>query len=89
MNLDPTMQVNYVETQSQLADILMKGSFTEDGTIFSTCVTSLMRQLPPFAFSVLLFDDESRDMSKREVQGADNVRRVAESRPVSKTASCS
>ena len=30
INLDPKLQIKYVETQDQLADILTKGNFTRD-----------------------------------------------------------
>ena len=30
INLDPVIQVNYVDTQSQLAEVLPKGTFTRD-----------------------------------------------------------
>ena len=30
INLDPKIQIKYIETKNQLADILTKGSFTRD-----------------------------------------------------------
>ena len=80
------MEVKYVDTQSQLADILTKVFSTKDGTRYSTCATSWMYRLSLIIISAFFRFDESRDMSKLEVQGEDNARCVTKSRKVRKMA---
>ena len=46
IHLDPTIQIKYIDTKNQLADILPKGHLTRDERIiFCVCV-----QHPPFQF---------------------------------------
>ena len=41
INLDPKIQIKYIDTKNQLADILTKGNFTRmNGIIFCVCSTS-------------------------------------------------
>ena len=40
IDLDPKIQIKYIDTKNQLADILTKGNFTrDDGNIFCVCLT--------------------------------------------------
>ena len=46
INLDPKIQIRYIDTKHQLADILTKGNFTRDEkTIFFNCSTSAIAAL--------------------------------------------
>ena len=40
IDLDPKIQIRYIDTKHQLADMLTKGNFTSNGTIFFICSTS-------------------------------------------------
>ena len=40
IDLDPKIQIRYIDTKHQLADMLAKGNFTRNGTIFFICSTS-------------------------------------------------
>ena len=47
INLDPKIQIKYIDTKNQLADILTKGNFTRDEwIIFCVCSTSAI-SVPP------------------------------------------
>ena len=39
IDLDPKIQIRYIDTKHQLADMLTKGNFTRNGTIFFICST--------------------------------------------------
>ena len=47
INLDPKIQIKYIDTKNQLADMLTKGNFTRDESSFCVCST--------LAISVLQF----------------------------------
>ena len=40
IDLDPKFQIRYIDTKHQLADMLTKGNFTRNGSIFFICSTS-------------------------------------------------
>ena len=47
INLDPKIQIKYIDTKNQLADILTKGNFTRDEwNHFCVCLTSAI-SVPP------------------------------------------
>ena len=48
INSDPKIQIKYVDTKNQLADMLTKGNFTRDewNPIFSVCSISAISALP-------------------------------------------
>ena len=39
INLDPKIQIKYIDTKNQLTDMLTKGNFTTNGIIFRVCLT--------------------------------------------------
>ena len=41
INLDPKIQIKYIDTKNQLADILTKGSFTRDEWNHLLCLFSI------------------------------------------------
>ena len=47
INLDPKIQIKFIDTKNQLADILTKGNFTRDEwNRFCVCSTSAISVLP-------------------------------------------
>ena len=50
INLDPKIQIKYIDTKNQLADMLRKGNFTRDewNHLFCVCSTSAI-SVPPIA----------------------------------------
>ena len=48
INLDPKIQIKYIDTKNQLTDILTKGEISHvmSGTIFCVCSTSAI-SVPP------------------------------------------
>ena len=59
INLDPRIQIKYIDTKNQLADILTKGNFTRDEWNHLLCL-----------FNICLFSstDRSEVMSKRTLK---------------------
>ena len=73
INLDPKIQIKYIDTKNQLADILTKGSFTRDEwnhllTLFNIC---------HFGSTACI-----AAMAKRAQQGSGEGRVTAKSRPM-------
>ena len=73
VNLDPKIQIKYVDTKNQLADILTKGKFTRDEWNHLLCL-----------FNISLFSSTSclQAMSKRTQEGAGEERVTAKSKPM-------
>ena len=69
INLDPKIQIKYIDTKNQLADILTKGNFTRDEWNHSLCLFNIS----PFSSTVC-----SEAMAKRS--GEERV--TAKSRPM-------
>ena len=46
INLEPKIQIKYIDTKKQLADILTEGNFTRDECIFCVCLTLAISVLP-------------------------------------------
>ena len=72
INLDPKIQIKYIDTKNQLADILTKGNFTRDEW------NHLLH-----LFNISMFSSAScpEAMSKRMQQGTGEERIVAKSKP--------
>ena len=72
INLDPKIQINYVDTQNQLADILTKGNFTRDEWNHLLCL-----------FNISIFTSAScpKTMSKRIQERTGEEIIMAKSRP--------
>ena len=73
INLDPKIQIKYIDTKNQLADILTKGSFTRDERNHSLCLFSSSH----FRSTVC-----SAAMAKRFQQDSGEERVTAKSRPM-------
>ena len=73
INLDPKIQIKYIDTQNQLADILTKGSFTHDEWNHLLCL-----------FNISHFSSTacSETMAKRSQHDSGEERVTAKSRPM-------
>ena len=73
INLDPTIQIKYIDTKNQLADILTKGNFTRDEWNHLLCLFNISH----FSSTV-----RSDTMAKRSQQDSGEERVTAKSRPM-------
>ena len=73
INLDPKIQIKYIDTQNQLADILTKGNFTRDEWNHLLCLFNISH------FSSTVCSDT---MAKRSQQNSGEERVTAKSRPM-------
>ena len=73
INLDPKIQIKYIDTKNELADILTKGSFTRDEWNHLLCL---------FNISHLSSTGCSETMAKRLQQNSGEERVTAKSRPM-------
>ena len=73
INLDPKIQIKYIDTKNQLADILTEGSFTRDEWNHLLCLFNISH----FSSTVC-----SEAMAKRLQQDSGEERVTAKSRPV-------
>ena len=73
INLDPKIQIKYIDTKNQLADILTKGNFTRDEWNHLLCL---------FNISHLSSTVCSDTMAKRSQQDSGEERVTAKSRPM-------
>ena len=73
INLDPKIQIKYIDTKNQLADILTKGSFTRDEWNHLLCLFNISH----FSSAVC-----SETMAKRLQQDSGEERVTAKSRPM-------
>ena len=73
INLDPKIQIKYIGTKNQLADVLTKGNFTRDDRKHLLCL---------FNISHLSFAECSEVMSKRTQKESGEERVTAKSRPM-------
>ena len=73
INLDPKIQIKYIDTKNQLADILTKGNFTRDEWNHMLCLFNIS----PFSPTVC-----SEAMAKRLQQDSGEERVTAKSRPM-------
>ena len=85
INLDPSIQINYVDTQHQLADILTKENFTRDECnnlldLFNISHFSFLCCAQNFSMSSL----HQNDGERMQEQEGDN-RIVAKSKPTTMT----
>ena len=72
INLDPKIQIKYIDTKKQLADIVTKGNFTRDEWNHLLCLFSISH------FSSTVCSDT---MAKRSQQDSGEERVTAKSRP--------
>ena len=72
INLDPKIQIKYMDTKHQLADILTKGHFTRD---------EWNNLLPLCTISNHSSNSELQKMAKRVQDGTGEERAIAKSRP--------
>ena len=73
INLDPKIQIKYIDTKNQLADVLTKGSFTRDEWNHLLCL---------FNISHFSSTNGSEVMSKRTRKDASEERVTAKSKPM-------
>ena len=73
INLDPKIQIKYIDTKNQLADILTKGNFTRDEWNHLLCLFNISH----FSFTVC-----SVTMAKRSQHDSGEERVTAKSRPM-------
>ena len=73
INLDPKIQIKYIDTKNQLADILTKGNFTRDEWNHLLCLFNISH------FSSI---NNLEAMSKRTKEGAGEERVTAKSKPM-------
>ena len=73
INLDPKIQIKYIDTKNQLADILTKGNFTRDEWNHLLCLFNISH------FSSTVCSDT---MAKRSQQESGEERVTAKSRPM-------
>ena len=73
INLDPKIQIKYIDTENQLADILTKGNFTRDEWNHLLCVFNISH----FSSTVCY-----ETMAKRSQQDSGEERATAKSRPM-------
>ena len=72
-NLDSKIQIKYIDTKNQLADILTKGSFTRDEWNHLLCLFNISHSSPT---------DCSAAMAKRSQQDSGEERVTAKSKPM-------
>ena len=73
INLDPKIQLKYIDTKNQLADILTEGNFTRDEWNHLLCLSNISH----FSSKVC-----SEAMTKRSQQDSGEERVTAKSRPM-------
>ena len=73
INLDPKIQIKYIDTKNQLADILTKGNFTRDEWNHLLCL---------FNINHFSFTDCSEVLSKRTQKDSGEERVTAKSKPM-------
>ena len=73
INLDPKIQIKYIDTKNSLADMLTKGNFTHDEWNHLLCL---------FNISHFSSTDCSKVMSKRTQEESGEERVTAKSRPM-------
>ena len=73
INLDPTIQIEYIDTKNQLADILAKGNFTRDEWNHLLCLFNISHFRSTNCLEV---------MSKRTQEDAGEDRVTAKSKPM-------
>ena len=73
INLDPKIQIKYIDTKNQLADILPKGNFTRNEWNHLLCLFNISH------FSSI---NKCKAMSKRTQEDAGEERVTAKSRPM-------
>ena len=73
INLDPKIQIKYIDTKNQLADILTKGNFTRDEWNHLLCLFNISH----FSSTVC-----SEEMAKRTQKDSGEERVTAKSRPM-------
>ena len=78
INLDPKVQIKYIDTKNQLADLLTEGNFTRDERNHLLCLFNIGH------FSSI---NKCRAMSKRTQEGAGEERVTAKSKPMMNLAS--
>ena len=73
INLDPKIQIKYIDTKNQLADILTKGNFTRDEWNHLLCLCNISHVSSAVCFAV---------MAKRSQKDSGEERVTAKSRPM-------
>ena len=84
INLDPKIQIRYIDTKHQLADILTKGDFTRDEWnnllhLFNICHFSSLCCAQNFSLTGC-----TKTMAKRTQEQKEEDRNVAKSKPTAK-----
>ena len=84
INLDPKIQIKYVDTKNQLADMLTKGNFIRDEWNLLLCLFNIM-DISQFASGHFSSTSSSQTMWKRLIQQerpGEEARVVAKSKPM-------
>ena len=81
INLDPKIQIKYIDTKNQLADILTKGNFTRDEWNHLLCLFNISL-FSSQSCSEVSSQDCSEAMAKKPQEGDYDERVVAKSKPV-------
>ena len=68
INLDPKIQIKYIDTKNQLADILTKGNFTRDEWNHLFCVYSTLAFAAPSTASKRCQKEHTKVQVKKESQ---------------------
>ena len=73
INLDPKIQIKYIDTKNQLADMLTKGNFTRDNRLIFCVCSTLAISVPQFVL---------KQWQKRTQKESGEERVTAKSRPM-------
>ena len=76
INLDPKIQIKYIDTKNQLADILTKGNFTRDAWTHMLClfnISHFSRKVCSEAMAKRLQQDSGRRTSHSEIATNDEL----------------
>ena len=66
INLDPKIQIKYIDTKNQLADILTKGNFTRDEWNHLLCMLNI-RHFSPTVSSAAMAKRSQQDSGEERV----------------------
>ena len=72
INLDPKIQIKYLRTKNQLADMLIKGSFTSDEWNHLLGLLNIMNFSTFSRSHFILSNREQRAMAKRSQESTSN-----------------
>ena len=68
INLDPKIQITYIDTKNQLADILCKGNFTRDEWNHLLCLFIISLSFPPIVLKSCREERKKMQVQKESQQ---------------------